>query len=165
MPAETEEITMNKHVPMTTDETRMASAIRVLSMDAVQAANSGHPGAPMGLADVATVLFNRYMNIDPSAPDWPDRDRFVMSAGHGSMLVYAINHLLGYDDMDAEQLRNFRHDGSLVGGWFLDQRQYESSLATYLPVDNYPHGFRVGCPRLRVTWNPGLEVLDEIDVR
>ena len=116
MPAETEEITMNKHVPMTTDETRMASAIRVLSMDAVQAANSGHPGAPMGLADVATVLFNRYMNIDPSAPDWPDRDRFVMSAGHGSMLVYAINHLLGYDDMDAEQLRNFRQLGFRTAG-------------------------------------------------
>lgn len=99
---------MNQHVPLTTDELRMASAIRVLTMDAVQAANSGHPGAPMGLADVATVLFNRFVKIDPADHTWPDRDRFVMSAGHGSMLVYAINHLLGYDDMDAEQLRNFR---------------------------------------------------------
>ena len=97
-------------------EDRMANAIRVLAMDAVQAANSGHPGAPMGLADVATVLFNRFMKIDPKADKWPDRDRFIMSAGHGSMLVYAINHLLGYDDMDADQLRKFRQLGSRTAG-------------------------------------------------
>jgi len=82
----------------------------------VQAANSGHPGAPMGLADVATVLFNRFMKIDPTADKWPDRDRFVMSAGHGSMLVYAINHLLGYDDMGMEQIRNFRQMGYRTAG-------------------------------------------------
>ncbi|CUH82428.1 transketolase [Tropicibacter naphthalenivorans] len=106
---------MNVQTQMTT-ETMMANAIRVLTMDAVQAANSGHPGAPMGLADVATVLFNRFVTIDPKDHKWPDRDRFVMSAGHGSMLVYAINHLLGYDDMDAEQLRKFRQMGYRTAG-------------------------------------------------
>ena len=100
----------------TSIETKMANAIRVLTMDAVQAANSGHPGAPMGLADVATVLFNRFMKIDPSADKWPDRDRFIMSAGHGSMLVYAINHLLGYDDMGMDQIRNFRQMGARTAG-------------------------------------------------
>ena len=100
----------------TSGEDRMANAIRALAMDAVQAANSGHPGAPMGLADVATVLYNRFMKVDPSADRWPDRDRFVMSAGHGSMLVYAINHLLGYDDMDMDQIRNFRQWGYRTAG-------------------------------------------------
>ncbi len=100
----------------TTAEDRMANAIRALTMDAVQAASSGHPGAPMGLADVATVLYNRFMRVDPTAHEWPDRDRFVMSAGHGSMLVYAINHLLGYDDMDMDQIRNFRQWGYRTAG-------------------------------------------------
>ena len=100
----------------TSTEDLMANAIRALAMDAVQAANSGHPGAPMGMADVATVLFNRFMTIDPGADKWADRDRFVMSAGHGSMLVYAINHLLGYDDMDMTQLRNFRQMGYRTAG-------------------------------------------------
>ena len=108
---------MNVQTPVTpTTEDLMANAIRVLSMDAVEAANSGHPGAPMGMADVATVLFNRFLTIDPMEPDWPDRDRFVMSAGHGSMLVYAINHLLGYDDMGLDQLRAFRQMGSRTAG-------------------------------------------------
>ena len=98
------------------NEKLMADAIRVLAMDAVQAANSGHPGMPMGMADVATVLFNRFINIDPGVSDWADRDRFVLSAGHGSMLHYAINHLLGYDDMPMEQLRNFRQWGSRTAG-------------------------------------------------
>ncbi|SFC66448.1 transketolase [Tropicimonas isoalkanivorans] len=97
-------------------EDLMANAIRVLAMDAVQAANSGHPGAPMGLADVATVLFNRFMKVDPSDAQWPDRDRFVLSAGHGSMLIYAINHLLGYDDMGMDQLRTFRQLGARTAG-------------------------------------------------
>ncbi len=100
----------------TSTEDLMANAIRALAMDAVQAANSGHPGAPMGVADMATVLFNRFMKIDPTADKWPDRDRFVMSAGHGSMLVYAINHLLGYDDMGMEQIRNFRQMGYRTAG-------------------------------------------------
>ncbi|MCA0846043.1 transketolase [Salipiger thiooxidans] len=100
----------------TSTEDQMANAIRALAMDAVQAANSGHPGAPMGMADVATVLFNRFMKLDPKDHRWADRDRFVMSAGHGSMLVYAINHLLGYDDMPMDQLRRFRQLGSRTAG-------------------------------------------------
>lgn len=98
------------------DERQMANAIRALAMDAVQAANSGHPGMPMGMADVATVLFNRFITLDPEAPDWPNRDRFVLSAGHGSMLLYAINHLLGYDDMGMDQIRAFRQLGSRTAG-------------------------------------------------
>lgn len=98
------------------NEKMMANAIRALAMDAIQAANSGHPGMPMGMADVATVLFNRFINIDPAMPKWADRDRFVLSAGHGSMLIYAINHLLGYADMDMEQIRNFRQFGYRTAG-------------------------------------------------
>ena len=94
----------------------MANAIRALAMDAVQAANSGHPGMPMGMADVATVLFNRFINIDPHAPHWPDRDRFVLSAGHGSMLQYALHHLVGYKDMGIEELKKFRKLGSRTAG-------------------------------------------------
>ena len=80
----------------------MANAIRALAMDAVEAAKSGHPGMPMGMADVAAVLFNRFIKLDPADPNWPDRDRFVLSAGHGSMLLYALNHLLGYADMGVD---------------------------------------------------------------
>jgi transketolase len=98
------------------NEKMMANAIRALTMDAVQAANSGHPGMPMGMADVATVLFNRFINIDPSTPKWADRDRFVLSAGHGSMLLYSIHHLLGYGDMDMDQIRNFRQFGYRTAG-------------------------------------------------
>ncbi len=98
------------------DEALMATAIRVLAMDAVEAANSGHPGMPMGMAEVATVLFNRFIILDPTAPDWPNRDRFVLSAGHGSMLLYAINHFLGYDDMGMDQIRAFRQLGSHTPG-------------------------------------------------
>lgn len=95
---------------------RMADTIRVLSMDAVQAAKSGHPGMPMGMADVATVLFSEFIKINPQDPSWPDRDRFVLSAGHGSMLHYALNHLLGYQDMTIDQIRNFRQLGSIAAG-------------------------------------------------
>ena len=77
----------------------MANAIRALAMDAVEKANSGHPGMPMGMADVATILFTKFINFDPKNPEWPDRDRFILSAGHGSMLLYALNYLLGYDKM------------------------------------------------------------------
>ena len=105
------------NAPITTaDERQMANAIRALAMDAVQAANSGHPGMPMGMADVAAVLFNRFITLDPDAPEWPNRDRFVLSAGHGSMLLYAINHLLGYDDMGMDQIRAFRQMGSRTAG-------------------------------------------------
>ena len=98
------------------NEKMMANAIRALAMDAVQAANSGHPGMPMGMADVAAVLFNRFLAVDPSTPKWADRDRFVLSAGHGSMLLYAVNHLLGYPDMDMDQIRNFRQMGYRTAG-------------------------------------------------
>ena len=94
----------------------MANAIRVLAMDAVERARSGHPGMPMGMADVATVLFTRFLKFDPARPDWPDRDRFVLSAGHGSMLLYALLHLTGYEDMTLEELKNFRQLGSRTAG-------------------------------------------------
>ncbi len=98
------------------EKQRMANAIRALSMDAVQKANSGHPGAPMGLADVATVLFTEHLKYDASQPEWHDRDRFVLSAGHGSMLVYSLLYLSGYPGMDIEKIRNFRQLGSPTAG-------------------------------------------------
>ncbi len=94
----------------------MANAIRALSMDAVQAANSGHPGMPMGMADVATVLFSQFLKFDPAAPKWPDRDRFVLSAGHGSMLLYSLLHLTGYAAPTMDDIRNFRQLGSPCAG-------------------------------------------------
>ncbi len=94
----------------------MANAIRFLAMDAVEQAKSGHPGMPMGMADVATVLFQRFLRFDPARPDWPDRDRFILSAGHGSMLLYALLHLTGYPAMTLEELRNFRQLGSRTAG-------------------------------------------------
>ena len=94
----------------------MANAIRFLAMDAVEQAKSGHPGMPMGMADVATVLFGRFLSFDPSRPDWPDRDRFVLSAGHGSMLLYALLYLTGYPEMTLEQLKDFRQLGSRTAG-------------------------------------------------
>ncbi len=94
----------------------MANAIRALSMDAVQKAKSGHPGMPMGTADMATVLFTKFMKHDPRQPNWPDRDRFVLSAGHGSMLVYSLLYLLGYEDMTLDEIKNFRQLGSKTPG-------------------------------------------------
>src|ERR1700726_2007972 len=90
------------------DHDRMANAIRALAMDAVEQAKSGHPGLPMGAADIATVLFTRFLKFDPADPAWPDRDRFVLSAGHGSMLLYALLYLLGYDKMTIEEIKRFR---------------------------------------------------------
>ncbi|MGC2856528.1 transketolase [Novispirillum sp. DQ9] len=94
----------------------LANAIRFLSADAVQKANSGHPGMPMGMADVATVLFQRFIKVDPAEPKWPDRDRFVLSAGHGSMLLYSLGYLMGYRDLDLDQLKNFRQYGARTAG-------------------------------------------------
>jgi transketolase len=94
----------------------MANAIRALAMDAVEKAKSGHPGMPMGMADVATVLFTRFLKFDAAAPNWPDRDRFVLSAGHGSMLLYALLHLTGYAGMTMDQLSSFRQLGSKTAG-------------------------------------------------
>lgn len=98
------------------DHTRMANAIRGLAMDAVEKAKSGHPGLPMGAADVATVLFTQFLKFDAAEPNWPDRDRFVLSAGHGSMLLYALLYLTGNKDMTLDQIKNFRQLGSLTPG-------------------------------------------------
>ncbi|MEK1891369.1 MAG: transketolase [Phyllobacterium sp.] len=95
---------------------QMANAIRFLSADAVEKANSGHPGLPMGAADIATVLFTKYLKFDPKSPQWPDRDRFVLSAGHGSMLLYSLLYLTGYEDMTIEEIKNFRQLGSRTAG-------------------------------------------------
>ncbi|MEH2523422.1 MULTISPECIES: transketolase [unclassified Bradyrhizobium] len=98
------------------DHTRMANAIRGLAMDAVEKAKSGHPGLPMGTADIATVLFTQFLKFDATAPAWPDRDRFVLSAGHGSMLLYALLYLTGNKDMTLDQIKNFRQLGSKTPG-------------------------------------------------
>ena len=98
------------------DHTRMANAIRGLAMDAVEKANSGHPGLPMGAADIATVLFTQFLKFDAADPKWPDRDRFVLSAGHGSMLLYALLYLTGNTEMTLDQLKHFRQLGSLTPG-------------------------------------------------
>ena len=101
---------------MSASVTQMANAIRALTMDAVQKANSGHPGAPMGLADVSTVLFTEFLKFDASDCHWPDRDRFILSAGHASMLLYSLLHLTGYADMTMAQIKNFRQLGSITAG-------------------------------------------------
>src|SRR5580693_8524316 len=98
------------------DHDRMANAIRALAMDAVEKAKSGHPGLPMGAADIATVLFTRFLKFDPADPAWPDRDRFVLSAGHGSMLLYSLFYLLGYEKMTIAEIKRFRQLGSLTPG-------------------------------------------------
>ncbi len=94
----------------------MANAIRFLAADAIEKAKSGHPGMPMGMADVATVLFTRFLKFDAKAPRFADRDRFILSAGHGSMLLYALGYLTGYDDLDIEQIKNFRQLGYRTAG-------------------------------------------------
>src|SRR5690242_19595623 len=98
------------------DHTRMANAIRGLAMDAVEKANSGHPGLPMGAADIATVLFTQFLKFDAADPAWPDRDRFVLSAGHGSMLIYALLYLTGYSSVTLDDIKRFRQLGSKTPG-------------------------------------------------
>ncbi len=98
------------------DHWMRATAIRTLTLDAVAAANSGHSGMPMGMADVATVLFSKHLKFDASAPRWPDRDRFILSAGHGSMLIYSLLHLTGYADVTLDQIKNFRQWGAITAG-------------------------------------------------
>ena len=102
--------------PLDVPHRDLANAIRALAMDAVEKANSGHPGMPMGMADVATVLFHQFLKFDPAHPDWPDRDRLVLSAGHGSMLLYALLYLTGYPEMTIEELKRFRQLGSRTAG-------------------------------------------------
>nr|WP_084473287.1 transketolase [Neorickettsia helminthoeca] len=98
------------------DSARMSAAIRILTIDAVSRANSGHPGMPLGMADVATVLFTKFLKFNPSDPDWPDRDRFILSAGHGSMLLYSLLYLTGYPDYTLEEIKNFRQLHSKTPG-------------------------------------------------
>ncbi|MFN4191392.1 MAG: transketolase [Tabrizicola sp.] len=98
------------------DHWMRAAAIRALALDAVAAANSGHSGMPMGMADVATVLFGKHLKFDPKAPRWPDRDRFILSAGHGSMLIYSLLYLTGYEDMTLDQIKAFRQWGAITAG-------------------------------------------------
>jgi transketolase len=117
---------------------RMANALRALAMDAVEQANSGHPGMPMGMADAATVLFTQFLKFDPRAPDWPDRDRFVLSAGHGSMLLYGLLHLLGYPDMTIDELKRFRQLGSRTAG------HPERGLAPGIETTTGPLGQGIG---------------------
>jgi transketolase len=112
----------------------MANALRALAMDAVEQAKSGHPGMPMGMADIATVLFTQYLKFDPLHPDWPDRDRFVLSNGHGSMLLYGLLHLLGYPDMTLDELKHFRQLGSRTAG------HPERGLATGIETTTGPLG-------------------------
>jgi transketolase len=106
----------DRAAPARAQHDRMANAIRVLAMDAVEQAKSGHPGLPMGAADIAAVLFGQFLKFDPSDPAWPDRDRFVLSAGHGSMLIYALLHLLGYEQMTIDEIKRFRQIGSKTPG-------------------------------------------------
>ena len=113
---------------------QMANAVRVLAMDAVEQANSGHPGMPLGMADVATVLFTRFLKFDAGAPRWVDRDRFVLSAGHGSMLLYALAYLIGHEDMGIDQIKNFRQMGSRTAG------HPEYGLATCIETTTGPLG-------------------------
>ncbi|MDE2333895.1 MAG: transketolase, partial [Rhodospirillales bacterium] len=97
-------------------ERRLADAIRALAIDAVEAAKSGHPGMPMGMADAASVLWSRFLKFDAADPSWPDRDRFVLSAGHGSMLLYALLHLTGHAGMEIDALKRFRQFGAVAAG-------------------------------------------------
>jgi transketolase len=107
---------MTKAAASAVDHDRLANAIRFLTLDAVEAANSGHPGLPMGMADVAVVLFGRFLKFDPTDPNWPDRDRFVLSGGHGSMLLYSVNYLTGYEAMPLGELKLFRQLNSRTPG-------------------------------------------------
>ena len=107
---------MTGAAPSRADFPQMANAIRALSMDAIERAKSGHPGMPMGMADVATVLFTQFLKFDAANPAWPGRDRFVLSAGHGSMLLYSLGYLLGYEGMTIEDIKNFRQLGSKTAG-------------------------------------------------
>ncbi len=142
------------------DHWARAACIRTLTLDAVAAANSGHSGMPMGMADVATVLFDKHMSFDASAPNWPNRDRFILSAGHGSMLIYSLLHLTGYADMTLEQVKNFRQLGAITAG------HPEFGHATGIETTTGPLGqgianavgFAMAEEHLRAVW--GRRVID-----
>ena len=142
------------------DHWRKAACIRALTLDAVAAANSGHSGMPMGMADVATVLFEKHLKFDASAPRWPDRDRFILSAGHGSMLIYSLLHLTGYSDMTLEQIKNFRQLGAITAG-HPEYGHVEGVETTTGPLGqgiSNAVGFAMAEENLRARW--GKKVMD-----
>ncbi|MGI3186882.1 transketolase [Nioella aestuarii] len=142
------------------DHWRKAACIRALTLDAVAAANSGHSGMPMGMADVATVLFEKHLKFDASAPRWPDRDRFILSAGHGSMLIYSLLHLTGYADMTLEQVKNFRQLGAITAG-HPEYGHVEGVETTTGPLGqgiSNAVGFAMAEENLRARW--GKKVMD-----
>ncbi|MGF1666777.1 MAG: transketolase, partial [Acidimicrobiia bacterium] len=120
-------------------QTLIANTIRGLSMDGVQRANSGHPGMPMGMADLAAVLWGEFLNVDPDDPEWPDRDRFVLSNGHGSMLLYSVLHLAGFP-LSMDDLRNFRQWGSPTAG----HPEREPHLGIEMTTGPLGQGFATG---------------------
>ncbi|SNS76250.1 transketolase [Tropicimonas sediminicola] len=140
------------------DHWQKACAIRVLTLDAVAAANSGHSGMPMGMADVATVLFEKHLKFDAANPGWPDRDRFILSAGHGSMLLYSLLHLTGSPDMTLEQLKDFRQLGSITAG----HPEYGHAMGVETTTGPLGQGianavgFAIAEEHLRATWGPKI---------
>ncbi|MEJ8560347.1 transketolase [Yoonia sp. GPGPB17] len=142
------------------DHWMKATAIRTLTLDAVAAANSGHSGMPMGMADVATVLFEKHLNFDPKAPHWPDRDRFILSAGHGSMLLYALMYLTGYEDMPLEQIKDFRQWGARTAGHpeFGHARGIETTTGPLGQGIANSVGFAIAEEIQRATW--GKKIID-----
>jgi transketolase len=142
------------------DHWAKAAAIRVLTLDAVAAANSGHSGMPMGMADVATVLFARHLTFDAGAPDWPNRDRFILSAGHGSMLLYALLHLTGSADMTLDQVKAFRQWGSITAGHpeFGHAKGIETTTGPLGQGLGNAVGFAIAEESLRARW--GAKVID-----
>ena len=142
------------------DHWNKATAIRTLTLDAVAAANSGHSGMPMGMADVATVLFEKHLKFDPKAPDWADRDRFILSAGHGSMLLYALMYLTGYEDMPLQQIKDFRQWGAKTAGHpeFGHARGIETTTGPLGQGLANSVGFAVAEEIQRATW--GKKIVD-----
>ena len=126
---------------MNTKINQLANAIRFLSIDAVQKANSGHPGMPMGMADVATVLFKYYLRFNPENPDWINRDRFILSAGHGSMLLYSLLYLTGYKSISLNDIKKFRQIDSISAG----HPEYKKSTG----IESKPIPFPIGLSNLK----------------
>ncbi|WP_341861059.1 transketolase [Gymnodinialimonas sp. 57CJ19] len=142
------------------DHWARAACIRTLTLDAVAAANSGHSGMPMGMADVATVLFDKHLSFDASNPDWPNRDRFILSAGHGSMLIYSLLHLTGYKDMTLEQIKNFRQLGAITAGHpeYGHVKGVETTTGPLGQGIANAVGFAMAEEHLRATW--GKKIID-----
>ena len=142
------------------DHWRRAACIRTLALDGVAAANSGHSGMPMGMADVATVLFDKHLSFDASAPNWPNRDRFILSAGHGSMLIYALLYLTGYKQMTLEQIKNFRQLGAITAGHpeFGHVEGVETTTGPLGQGISNAVGFAMAEEHLRATW--GAKIMD-----